>query len=110
MEEMYKIGYTVLVALLSAALGIIAYFLKDIRQNIKEKNVEQDEAIECLRDEFSNFKAMLPREYVLRDDYLRTTANLENKMDNLVKIISDLNKNINWLLGRDKDGKPVGKV
>lgn len=103
--DIYRLGFTVLASILSAALGIIGYFLKDIRSTIKEKNKEQDLRIDKVEKEISDFKAALPRHYVLRDDFLRSVSNLDNKVDNISKEIGEINKNLNKLIGGDKNAR-----
>jgi cell division protein FtsL len=103
--DLYAVGFTILVAILSTTLGIIGYFLKDIRGSIKEKNFEQDKEIENLKEEVSDLRASLPREYVLRDDFIRAIASIDHKIDQVTKSLTELNKNINWILGRDKNEK-----
>ena len=49
---------------------------------------ERDE----IRQELAALKATLPREYVLRDDYIRNQAVLEAKMDGIHKTLTDLYK------------------
>ncbi|WP_027364010.1 hypothetical protein [Desulfotruncus alcoholivorax] len=93
--ELYKPAVTILFGLLCGSAGIIAYFLRDIRQAVKEKHKEQDEKINKLQEDFAEMKAQLPRHYVLRDDFIRAIAALDSKVDNISKEIGEINKTLN---------------
>lgn len=64
-----------------AILGIIGYFLKDIRSSIREQQKSNQEEIKVLRADLEELRAELPEKFVLRDDYIRTLSNLENKIE-----------------------------
>lgn len=96
---LYLPAIIILLSLLSTATGIIGYFLKDIKAAQKEKDQQQDKAIDDLKDVFNDFKSSLPRQYVLRDDFIRAIAGLDAKMDNVTKEIGEINKNLSKLIG-----------
>ncbi len=64
-----------------AILGIIGYFLKDIRASIREQQKANQDEIKVLRTDLEELRAELPEKFVLRDDYIRTLSNLENKIE-----------------------------
>lgn len=97
--EAYKVLFSVLAAIMSVAGAIIAYLLKDIRSDLKDHQKEQDQKIECIKNDVADFKAMLPRQYVLRDDFIRTTATLEAKLDKMVNDTSEIKEAIAKLVG-----------
>lgn len=101
--DLYKPAATVLFGALCAALGIIGYFLRDIRQSMRERLGQQDEKIEAVEDSLNALKEKLPQKYVLRDDFIRAIAGLENKIDTIGKEISDINKYLNRLIGGAKE-------
>ncbi|MTI82729.1 MAG: hypothetical protein FH756_02280 [Firmicutes bacterium] len=103
--ELYKPTTIILFGLLCGAAGVIAYFLKDIRQAVKEKHQEQDGKIEKLQVDFADMKANLPRQYVLRDDFIRAIAALDNKVDNIGKEITEISKSLNQIIGGDTHGR-----
>lgn len=109
-SDLYKPAVAILFGLLCGAAGIIAYFLRDIRQAVKEKHKEQDNKIEKLQGEFADMKASLPRHYVLRDDFIRAIAALDSKVDNIGKEIGEINKLLNRLIGGDKNERRVTEV
>lgn len=101
-SNLYPAASTILFGLLCAALGVIGYFLKDIRQEIKAKGQEQDKKIEAIRDDMTTLKESLPQKYVLRDDFVRAIAGLDNKIDSMFKEVSEMNKSLNRLIGGGK--------
>lgn len=94
-----EIGKYIIAGVVSAAIGIIGYLLKDIRSTLKERLDEHDEDIKDIKDDISKFKERLPQQYVLRDDFLRAIANLDNKVDNIIGEMSEVNKSLSKLLG-----------
>lgn len=95
MESALQIGGTVVVTL----LGVIGYFLRDIRSDIKDNLKAQDKKIEKIAVDLADFKAQLPMKYVLRDDFLRAIANQDYKLDMLGKELGKVNENLNKLIG-----------
>jgi len=100
--ELYRPAATVLYGLLCMAMGIIGYFLRDIRQSLKEKQQEQDQKIAAVERDVMNLKETLPQKYVLRDDFVRAVAGLENKIDNICREVSEINKGLSRLIGGAK--------
>lgn len=100
----------VLVSILSCALGIIGYFLKDIRASVNTQlgdtkdelqRVKNDtkKEIQEVKDDLADFKALLPHQYVMREDFIRAVSGLDHKVDGIGKEITEINKNIGKLLG-----------
>ncbi|MDK2902464.1 MAG: hypothetical protein PWQ93_383 [Clostridiales bacterium] len=100
--EAYKVLFFALAAIMSVAGGIIAYLLKDIRSDLKDQQKDQDQKIECIKNDMADFKATLPRQYVLRDDFIRTTATLEAKLDKMANDTSEIKEAIAKLVGGAK--------
>lgn len=96
---LYIPAIVILLSLLSAAVGIIGYFLKDIKASQKEKDQQQDRLLDDIKDDLNDFKSSLPRQYVLRDDFIRAVAGLDAKMDNVTREIGEINKNLSKLIG-----------
>jgi chromosome segregation ATPase len=94
-----EIAKYIIAGLASAAIGVIGYLLKDIRSTLKERLDDHDDDIENIKDDISKFKERLPQQYVLRDDFLRAIANLDNKVDNIFTEMSEINKSLSKLLG-----------
>ncbi|GAB6173292.1 hypothetical protein JCM15765_27700 [Paradesulfitobacterium aromaticivorans] len=98
-SDLYQPVMTVLIAIVSAALGIIGYFLKDIRSSVRGEIDENKREIEKVQEELADFKATLPHTYVMSDDFIRAVASLDHKVDGIGKEITEINKNIGKRLG-----------
>ncbi len=101
--DLYKPAATLLFGLLCTAMGIIGYFLRDIRQAVKEKHAEQDEKIKAVEKDVASLREALPQKYVLRDDFVRAIAGLDNKVDSIFKEVGEINKSLNRLIGGGKE-------
>lgn len=97
--DFYQPVSVVLIALLSAMLGIIAYFIKDIRASVNNQLTENKKEIQDVKDDLADFKATLPHTYVMREDFIRAVASLDHKVDTIGREITEINKNIGKLLG-----------
>ena len=87
-------------------IGSIGYFLKQNSAKIDErferneccieKVDEKVEALEgkietkfeVLEEKLSNLKEELPKEYVIRDDFIRAMSNVDQKLDKIYDIIT----------------------
>ena len=94
-SKILEIGGTVLLTL----LGVIGYFLKDIRSEIRNTLKAQDAKIDKVAGDLADLKAQLPTKYVMRDDFLRAIANQDYKLDMLGKELGKVNENLNKLIG-----------
>ncbi len=103
--SLYPVAATILFGLLCTALGMIAYFLKEMRNDIKEKNQTQDQKIEAIKQDVSALKEDLPLKYVLRDDFIRAIAGLDRKMDLMGKEMTLISNGLNQLIGGKRDEK-----
>ena len=90
----------VLMVALSTAMSVVGYLVKDIRSSIKEKNQQQDDEICGIKKDLADFKANLPREYVLRDDFVRAVAGMERKVDLVAREIGTMSRALNQLIGK----------
>jgi len=93
------IGVQILLMVLSATLAALGYLVQDIRGALKQRQEKQEEATELLSKELSDFKAAMPRQYVLREDFIRTTATLEAKIDRVDTNIKEIKEAIAKLVG-----------
>jgi hypothetical protein len=100
---LYVPALTILVSLFGAATAIIAYFLKDFKHRQETKNAEQDRAIEKIKDDIAEFKAALPHNYVLREDFIRSIAGLDVKIDRMARDVANISKTLARLAGGKSD-------
>lgn len=80
-------------------IGAIGYFLKENSKKIDER-IDQNELkiekmdekidgkVNALEEKLSNLKEELPEKYVLRDDFIRATSNIDQKLDKIYDMIS----------------------
>lgn len=79
--------------------GALTFFIKrsldkiekSIETNEKkiiETNKENEEKFEKITETINKLKEDLPKEYVLRDDFIRATSNIDQKLDKIYDIIS----------------------
>ena len=99
---------------LGTLIGTIRYFLKNFAEDIKtqftklETNIEglekkideNDEKVNQVERDFMNFKADLPRVFVMKDDYIRFTGILEQRIDNLGRTVDSIKTNVGVLSGQ----------
>ncbi|MDR2005901.1 MAG: hypothetical protein LBP78_01470 [Acidaminococcales bacterium] len=81
MNEFFMVWQTLTLLL----MGVIGYFLKKLHERIDRDMAEQKSELAALRGEITSLKTSLPLNYVLREDYIRNTANLDHKLDRLLE-------------------------
>lgn len=101
-STLYFPALLIAVSLLGSAVLIIGFFVRYWMTTQEKKDDAQDRAIESIRNDFVDLKATLPRDYALRDDYVREITGLHYKMDRVARDISSINK----LLARFIGGSP----
>lgn len=74
------------------ALGIIAYFLKDMKKTTEEKILDNKERIEELENKFNDFKEAIPLHYVLKDDFIRAVSTIDKKLDKIYDVLAGFKK------------------
>lgn len=87
-----QIGVVIGLAAISGLGAIIGYLLKDIRSSVKEQQQDHKEAIEEVKKDLANFKEQVPKEYVLRDDFVRTIGSIEYRINQVGKDVKELLK------------------
>ena len=78
----------VLNVVLTALVGLVMFFMRDFRGSIRDQFSGQEKKIEAVKDDFSEFKARLPQQYVLRDDFIRTITAFDAKLDRMGENVS----------------------
>ena len=94
----------VIQTIIMLALGLIGYFIKDLKKGIQEEisdnkrrieetNVRLDE----FREEFKEYKVDQAREisnqfrdYVSKSEFVRVTSNYEHKLDKIYDILMEM--------------------
>lgn len=103
---------TIGMAIISALIALGAKYLTQIQMANRERMDGQDEKIQQMRDDYkqdlcsvtfkvdatqedlSKFKVTVQREFVNRDEYIRTTQSLDAKMDRVLGEISKIQVNV----------------
>lgn len=94
----------VIQTIIMLALGLIGYFIKDLKKSIQEeimdnkRRIEETiESLEDLREEFKEYKVEQAREisnqfkdYVSKGEFVRVTANYERKLDKIYDILMEI--------------------
>ena len=99
MLQASALANSLIILAIGTVIGIVGYFLKDVKASFRKEQDRQDKEIEKTREELNAFKANLPHYYVMRDDFLRAVTGLEMKVDVISRDIGELNKNVAKLLG-----------
>jgi protein involved in sex pheromone biosynthesis len=103
---------TIGMAIISALIALGAKYLSQIQKTIEDRLDNQDEIIHQLREDYkkdlcgvvtkadntqedlSKFKVTVQREFVNRDEYIRTTQSLDAKMDRVLGEIGKIQVNV----------------
>lgn len=102
--NLYPLIIVLLSVLLLAVISMVMYFLKDQKQSFERGQKTQDDHIDSLSTNFSDFKARLPIDYVLRDDYVRAVAGLDLKMDRMFREVTRLSNGLaKFMSSEDQD-------
>jgi uncharacterized membrane-anchored protein YhcB (DUF1043 family) len=100
-SEYAPIILIIVLPVVSLLMGMVGYLLKDIRSSLRENEKDQKQELETLKKDLANFKTQVAHQYVHKDDYIRTIASFDKKMDDVVEKISELNKSVSELLGKE---------
>ena len=95
---MNDLSPNVLAALLGLCVAIVAWLIRDrLRLQEKQQDVatkQFDQKHEALARQFDQFRMDLPQKYVLRDDFIRTIASLDTKMDRIAEAVGEIRENV----------------
>lgn len=75
---------------LGVVVAAVGFLLKGLINGLKDDTRGAVEKTGRVERELMDFKAQLPRQYVLKDDYIRSMSNFEHKVDELGKKIDTL--------------------
>lgn len=72
----------------TTCIGVIAYFLKDMRKNTDEKIKSTDEKIKetkedfiNIRKDFDDFKDKVSEKYVMKEEFVRAITSVDKRFD-----------------------------
>ncbi len=77
------------------ALGIIAYFLKDMKKTYEDRLEKSEQRVDEVEEKLDNLKSDLPFVYATREDFIRAMNNVDM---NVKDINSKLDKLIDHMI------------
>ena len=115
---------TIGMAVIGALVALGAKYLAQIQEALKERMDAQDDKIqqvredckkdfynvacktEMVQDDLGKFKVAVQREFVNRDEYIRTTQSLDSKIDRVLGEITKIQVNVARIAGaKEGNGK-----
>ena len=73
----------VIVVLLTILWVCIGFYLRTLRQSLEQRLTDLAMHLEGMRSDLTLLRVTMPREYVLREDWVLATARIESKLDRL---------------------------
>lgn len=73
----------ILQTITALVIGVIGFFLKGTLTELKDGIKLNAGDIQKVKNELNDLKSDLPFVYVLREDFIRTLNNVDNKMNNI---------------------------
>ena len=70
--------------------GLLTWLIavyKSGRLEASERHQAEERKIEAIKDDFHAFKAALPQQYVMRDDFIRVMSGFDAKLDRLAEMV-----------------------
>ena len=115
---------TIGMAVIGALVALGAKYLAQIQEALKDRMDAQDDKIqqvredckkdfynvacktEMVQDDLGKFKVAVQREFVNRDEYIRTTQSLDAKIDRVLKELTNIQINVARIAGaKEGNGK-----
>jgi len=84
--ELFRVFLMVFNVVLGIASGVIVFYLYNLRNDFRV----QAERSASLKDDLGALEKTLPREFVLREDYVRTMAAFQHKLDKTLEIVGKI--------------------
>lgn len=81
-------------AVLGLCSGLIAFYLKEVRRQVREEIGELSENLSRMQRDLSRLEAGLPEKYVLRDDWIRETAKVDQHLQKITAELCTVSKNV----------------
>jgi tetrahydromethanopterin S-methyltransferase subunit G len=85
-------------------LGVIGTLYKVLWDQNEKKQAEQDKNIKELQDKWGT----LPRDYVMKEDFVRATFQMEKKLDSIDSKVNEMNANLARFMGSDQEREKSG--
>lgn len=86
------------------AIGVMSYMIKRTISGYDAADKANAEDIRKVREELSDLKSDLPMVYTLREDYIRSTHNVETRIKDLDSkidnVMRDISAQLNSILGQ----------
>lgn len=83
--------------IITCVVGIIAYFLKDMKKTHEDKISQLDNKVSAVekkadqnKDELNDYKVEASREYAKKEDYLRTNGEIMKRLDKIQDLIIEM--------------------
>ena len=105
-QAIYFLVIPIMLAVLTAALAVIGYFIRDLKATMTAKDEDHDKAIEALYKDFNDWRVHVAETYVGRDDFVRSLMSLEAKFDDLANVVRSGLRDLNLLRGAQEGGEP----
>lgn len=87
--------------LMTVAIGIITWCLKELYDKNEKRQQENKAAIEALEEKTNKNQKELYREFVTKEDHYRDINALEQKIDNIKDILLEMKNDIGKLIGKE---------
>lgn len=80
----------------SLMIGIIGYFIKDLRKTMRtelermnSEGKETKKELEQLKRDFNDYKEAVPYKFVLHEEFNRVVGNFDRKLDEIMKFLRE---------------------
>jgi len=101
MESLMDLMVLIGAIIVSVVLSIVGYFLRDLRASLKEDLRDHKADIDKIKHDCARCQANLPRQFVLKEDFVRMSAAIDRKIDLLH---DEMRKIVRHFLGPHKNG------
>lgn len=97
--SIWQLLVVLLIMLMGGCIGVITYFLKDIRMQLKDKLSSQDARIDEVKEDLIALEKSLPRTYLHRDDWMRDQNIMDKRLEEMKDKVTEMNQNLLKLIG-----------
>lgn len=86
--------------LMTVAMGIVAWCLKEIYGKSEKQQQENKTSIEKMEDNMNKHQKEMYKEFVTKEDHYRDINAIEQKIDGIKDILLEMKKDIGTLTGK----------